>query len=73
VQNVRCRKTRWQHIYLPLLPRSFADYLTAPMPFLVGLHAAMLPALKGIEMEHVTMVDLDLGGWGLGRMFPWPG
>ena len=33
----------WQHIYLPLMPRAFVDYLTAPMPFLVGLHSSLVP------------------------------
>jgi hypothetical protein len=44
---------RWHHIYLPLLPRSFKDYLTAPMPFLIGLPAQLLPSLKGIPMDEV--------------------
>lgn len=44
-----------------MLPRSFMDYLTAPMPYLVGLPAQMLPMLKGIPMDEVTLVDLDLG------------
>ncbi len=52
---------RWHHIYLPLLPMSFMDYLTAPMPFLVGLPAQLLPSLKHIPMDEVTIIDLDLG------------
>lgn len=51
----------WHHIYLPLLPRSLADYLTAPMPFLIGLPAQLLPALKQLPMDEVTLIDLDLG------------
>lgn len=51
---------RWHHIYLPLLPRSFKDYLTAPMPFLIGMPAQLLPTLKGIPMDEVTLIDLDL-------------
>jgi hypothetical protein len=58
----RCRCAyRWHHIYLPLLPRSFKDYLTAPMPFLIGMPAQLLPSLKGIPMDEVTLIDLDLG------------
>lgn len=52
---------RWHHIYLPLLPRSLSDYLTAPMPFLIGLPAQLLPALKQLPMDEVTLIDLDLG------------
>lgn len=52
---------QWHHIYLPLVPLCFKDYLTAPMPFLVGLPAQMLPILKSIPMSEITMVDLDLG------------
>eukprot|EP00775_Hariotina_reticulata_P011069 gene11069-11225_t len=52
---------KWHHIYLPLLPRSLKDYLTAPMPFLIGMPAQLLPALKGIPMDEITLIDLDLG------------
>lgn len=51
---------RWLHIYLPLLPRDLVDYLSAPMPFLVGLTSEMLPHIRHIPMSEVTMVDLDL-------------
>ncbi|DBA87177.1 TPA: hypothetical protein ACH3X2_005181 [Trebouxia sp. C0005] len=52
---------RWQHIYLPLLPIALKDYLTAPMPFLIGLQASLLPSLKHLPMDEVTLIDLDLG------------
>ena len=61
-------KRRWHHIYLPLLPKTFKDYLTAPMPFLVGLPAQLLPVLKDIPMCEVTLIDLDLA-----RCDPAPG
>ncbi|KXZ56010.1 hypothetical protein GPECTOR_2g1562 [Gonium pectorale] len=51
---------KWQHICLPILPRDLVDYLTAPMPFLVGLTSEMLPIIRHIPMSEVTMVDLDL-------------
>lgn len=51
----------WHHIYLPLLPMTLKDYLTAPMPFLVGLPAQMLPSLKQMAIDEATIVDLDLG------------
>jgi hypothetical protein len=41
-----------------MLPKSLSDYLTAPMPFMVGMPAQMLPLLKGIAMDEVTLIDL---------------
>jgi len=32
----------WQHIFIPLLPVAFIDYLLAPMPFLVGVPTSVL-------------------------------
>ena len=43
----------WQHIFLPLMPAAFIDYLTAPMPFLVGLPAALMPAMRQLPTEEV--------------------
>lgn len=39
------------------------DYLAAPMPFLVGLHAPNLfaSALRSSALEEVVLVDLDRG------------
>lgn len=34
------------------------------MPFLIGMPAQLLPSLKGIPMDEVTMIDLDLGRCG---------
>ncbi|GIL47652.1 hypothetical protein Vafri_4419 [Volvox africanus] len=51
---------KWHHIYLPILPRDLVDYLSAPMPFLVGLTQEMLPLIRHIPMSEVTTVDLDL-------------
>ena len=39
---------RWHHIYLPLLPKQLQDYLTAPMPFMVGM-----PAQVGWDEAHI--------------------
>lgn len=27
----------WQHIFIPVLPNHLLDYLSAPMPFLIGV------------------------------------
>lgn len=56
-----CFACRWHHIFLPLLPRSLSDYLTAPMPFLIGMPAQLLPAMKHLPMDEITLIDLDLG------------
>lgn len=63
---------RWHHIYLPMLPKTFMDYLTAPMPFMVGLPAQMLPMLKGIPMDEVgplrvVCVGRMVVGWRWGK------
>lgn len=29
----------WQHIFIPVLPTKLMDYLSAPMPFLIGIPA----------------------------------
>ena len=55
------RPLAWQHIFLPLMPAGFVDYLTAPMPFLVGLPAALVPVMKRLPCEEVFHLDLDTG------------
>eukprot|EP00891_Asterochloris_glomerata_P004797 jgi/Astpho2/4797/Aster-00342 len=52
---------RWQHIYLPLLPTALRDYLTAPMPFLIGLPSELMPMLKHMPMNEVVLVNLEQG------------
>ncbi|KAL6757957.1 AEX-3 domain-containing protein [Haematococcus lacustris] len=52
---------KWHHIFLPMLPRSFKEYLAAPMPFLIGMPAQMLPLINGIPIDEVTLIDLDMG------------
>lgn len=27
----------WQHIFIPVMPQSFIEYSSAPMPYLIGL------------------------------------
>ena len=52
---------RWQHIFLPLTPAAFVEYLTAPMPFLVGLPTSLLPAVRALPTEEVFHLNLDDG------------
>jgi len=53
----------WQHIFLPLLPEPFLDYLTAPMPFLVGLHSSLLHAMRALPCEDIFVLNLDDGSF----------
>lgn len=53
---------RWQHPYVPILPRVLSEYLQAPLPYILGVHSSWLPGL--LEMgrpEHLVLVDLDRG------------
>ena len=52
---------RWQHSFLPLTPAAFVEYLTAPMPFLVGLPTSLLPAMRALPTEEVFHLNLDDG------------
>ena len=50
----------WQHIYIPILPRPLADYLAAPMPFLIGVPAPiMAESVKQHELSEVVVLDAD--------------
>ena len=50
------------------------DYLAAPMPFLMGLHAPNLfmPTLRSGALEEVVIVDLDRGAMYNGPGQPLP-
>eukprot|EP00210_Caulerpa_lentillifera_P003214 g3071.t1 len=51
----------WTHrFYLPIMPETLRDYLQAPMPFLIGLPAELMD-FRGLQMDEVTLIDLDLG------------
>lgn len=32
----------WQHIFIPILPAKMKDVLSAPMPYLIGVHTDIL-------------------------------
>lgn len=51
---------RWHHIFLSLLPHNLLDYLSSPIPYLIGLPAQFLPRLSTLPLEEVTIIDLDL-------------
>ena len=54
---------QWSHIALPVLPLTFIDYLTAPMPFLVGLPHSMMHHMEKMAgaMDEVVLIDIDSG------------
>lgn len=54
----------WQHIFVPVLPRIWLDYLTAPMPFVVGIHSSMMSDVEGLirgggAEDQLVFVMLD--------------
>ena len=53
---------QWQHIFIPVLPKSKFSYASAPMPFVVGVLARHLPLLQREAIDpEVIFVDLDNG------------
>lgn len=42
---------RWQQIYVPLLPKMFLDYVTAPMPFMLGVHTSLFEQVLRLPTE----------------------
>jgi len=35
----------WQHIFIPILPKTMIEYVEAPMPFLIGVPAPLMKVL----------------------------
>ena len=51
---------RWQHFFVPNLPVGMLDYVTAPMPFCLGLHSSLLDAALKLPIEEsLVVVKLD--------------
>eukprot|EP01050_Picozoa_sp_SAG11_P031992 SAG11_NODE_10182_length_849_cov_0.966667_1_plen_260_part_01 len=52
----------WQHIFVPILPRTWIDYIAAPMPFVCGVHASMFDdVLEQPIEESMLFAQLDTG------------
>ncbi len=49
----------WQHIFIPVLPRRLADYLSAPMPFLIGVPAPIMQEVNAHELGEAVILDAD--------------
>ena len=52
---------QWQHILIPVLPRSKLSYACAPMPFVLGVVSHHLAELQKEPLEQVLFVDVDGG------------
>ncbi|XP_054157247.1 DENN domain-containing protein 1B-like [Oppia nitens] len=49
----------WQHIFIPVLPKHLLDYLSAPMPFLIGVPAVIMNRVKRSELGDIVILDCD--------------
>lgn len=49
----------WQHIFIPVLPRHMLDYLSAPMPYLIGVPIQTMERVRKHEIGEVVILDLD--------------
>nr|XP_017092499.1 DENN domain-containing protein 1A isoform X5 [Drosophila bipectinata] len=49
----------WQHIFIPVLPWEFKDYLGAPMPYLIGVPKPVLEAVSPEELGEVVILNCD--------------
>ena len=50
----------WQHIFIPVLPAQLMDYLSAPMPFLIGVPEPIMRRVRHTtELGEVVILDAD--------------
>lgn len=51
----------WQHLFIPVLPAHLLDYISAPMPYLIGVHTSLMERIMGNKMElgDAVIVDAD--------------
>ena len=49
----------WQHIFIPVLPAQLMDYLSAPMPFLIGVPEPLMKRIRRAEVGEVVILDAD--------------
>eukprot|EP00096_Caligus_rogercresseyi_P016836 TRINITY_DN985_c0_g1_i2.p1 TRINITY_DN985_c0_g1~~TRINITY_DN985_c0_g1_i2.p1 ORF type:complete len:866 (-),score=178.73 TRINITY_DN985_c0_g1_i2:255-2852(-) len=50
---------QWQHIYIPILSKQLIDYLSAPMPFLIGVPSPIFERAKKNEIGDAVILDAD--------------
>ena len=52
----------WQHILVAILPESWLDYVTAPMPFVLGVDESLLDRVLELPIEQsLLIVKIDSG------------
>ncbi|CAN0058555.1 unnamed protein product, partial [Ectocarpus sp. 6 AP-2014] len=51
----------WQHVFIPLLPTDMLEYVSAPMPFVIGVRTSQLESVKRQPMSEAVFVHLDRG------------
>lgn len=49
----------WQHMFVPIVPPHLLDFCCAPMPFLIGIHASLMPKVRQMPLDEVVIVDAD--------------
>ena len=49
----------WQHIFIPVLPSHLMDYLSAPMPFLIGVPQPLFERIKMSELGDAVILNID--------------
>eukprot|EP00118_Oscarella_pearsei_P007882 m.39594 g.39594 ORF g.39594 m.39594 type:complete len:861 (+) comp32763_c0_seq1:143-2725(+) len=50
----------WQHVFIPVLPRSLLDFCGSPSPYIIGILASAVPELEDqIIEDDVLILDLD--------------
>ncbi|XP_025111855.1 DENN domain-containing protein 1B-like isoform X1 [Pomacea canaliculata] len=51
----------WQHLFIPVLPETLLDYVSAPMPYLIGVHTSLYEIAKNKNMDigDAVIVDAD--------------
>ncbi|XP_052219677.1 DENN domain-containing protein 1A-like isoform X3 [Dreissena polymorpha] len=49
----------WQHLFIPVLPEFLKDYLSAPMPFVIGVHVTLMEKVNKMELGDAVIVDAD--------------
>ncbi|XP_073848631.1 DENN domain-containing protein 1A isoform X11 [Musca autumnalis] len=49
----------WQHIFIPVLPMKLKDYLSAPMPYLIGVPHLVLETMTPEELGEVVTLNCD--------------
>lgn len=45
----------WQHIFIPVLPQALIDYLSAPMPYLIGLPFCLFQVIYNMNYKSIKL------------------